>query len=175
MRRSGCQERLKVAAVLILVVASAAAGCAKQETQKVPPAAPTPLEETGQQKVKPQDDYAYTPVGKKDPFRPPSTPQSLTLPPSGPCEKRDLTCWDIDQLKLVGIVTGTDQPTASIEDPKGKGHAVVAGTEIGKNGGRITRITKEEVTVQEEYTDAQGRRVINKVPLRLPKEPVSVE
>jgi type IV pilus assembly protein PilP len=136
-----------------------------------PPATPkVQVEETPVEKPKEQQNYFYTPIGKRDPFRPfyldvVKTPVRQSTGEGGPLEQ-----FELEQLKLVGILTGMETPMSLIQDPSGKGYAVGPGTPIGRNGGRISRITKDEVVVEEEYYNSEGKRIINKISLRLKKE-----
>ncbi|MGF1511561.1 MAG: pilus assembly protein PilP [Myxococcota bacterium] len=110
--------------------------------------------------------YAYSPIGKRDPFRnlfdqlePDEREQELT----------DLQKFELDQLRLVGVVSRISTPYAMVEDPEGRGHTLVRGTLIGKNWGQVSLIKEDCVTVKEEYRDYTGRKVTNKTSLCLPK------
>ncbi len=110
--------------------------------------------------------YAYSPIGKRDPFRSlfdqlrkDETTQQLT----------ELQLFELDQLKLVAIVSRIATPYAMVEDPNGKGHTLTRGTLIGKNWGRVSEINPACVVVKEEYRDYTGRKVTNKPSLCLPK------
>src|SRR5690349_15725889 len=89
-----------------------AAACAERPVP-VAPAEPAPRRpEPAPELVRPAeaapiDAYAYTPVGKRDPFRNPSTPSG----PPGDCA---LQAFDLDQLKLVAVALATT-PYAMVE------------------------------------------------------------
>lgn len=145
-----------------------AAGCGENAPPPAPPK--VQVEEAPVEKPKEQQNYFYTPIGKRDPFRPfyldvQKTPVRQSTGEGGPLEQ-----FELEQLKLVGILTGMETPMCLIQDPAGKGYAVGPGTPIGRNGGRIARITKDEVVVEEEYYNSEGKRIINKISLRLKKE-----
>ena len=110
--------------------------------------------------------YVYTPIGKRDPFR--SLFEQLSLEEAEQ-QLTDLQKYELDQLKLVAIVSRIANPYAMVEDPEGKGHSLTRGTLIGKNWGRVSAITAECIYVKEEYRDYTGRKVANKTPKCLPK------
>lgn len=110
--------------------------------------------------------YAYSPIGKRDPFRSlfdqlqrEEQTQQLT----------ELQKFEIDQLKLVAIVSRIATPYAMVEDPTAKGHTLTRGTLIGKNWGRVSQIKPDCVVIKEEYRDYTGRKVTNKTEKCLPK------
>ncbi|MCX7943657.1 MAG: pilus assembly protein PilP [Deltaproteobacteria bacterium] len=118
-----------------------------------------------------EEAYVYTPVGKRDPFR----PFFMDIKVSKRAEDRttpltELETYDIEQLRLTSIISGIEQPMAMVEDPTGKGHTLVVGTLIGKNGGRVARIKRDEVIIEEEFIDSEGKRIVSKVVLKLPEE-----
>ncbi len=110
------------------------------------------------------DDYVYNPIGKRDPFRSFLTfgKRSAEDTPRTPLQK-----YELDQYQLVGIVWGVERPRALVEDPEGVGHVVEIGTYIGRNWGRVTKITEDAVTVTEEYQTPEGELVVNNINLTL--------
>ncbi len=110
--------------------------------------------------------YAYSPIGKRDPFR------SLFEQFEQDAYAKDLTelqKFELDQLRLVGIVSRIATPYALVEDPNGKGHTLTRGKLIGKNWGRVASISPDCVIVREEYRDYTGRKVTNTTDLCIPK------
>lgn len=61
--------------------------------------------------------------------------------------KEPLESYDVGQLKLVAIITGTAVPTAMFVDPTGFGHFAKEDDRIGRSGGRITDIRSNEVEI----------------------------
>jgi len=114
--------------------------------------------------IKPVQTYSYTPIGKRDPFRPffLDAQRIKTSENPSPLEQ-----FEIEQLKLVGLITGLDKPVALVEDPSGKGYIIEIGTAIGRNGGKVSSITKDEVMIEEEYFSSEGKRIINKIPMKI--------
>lgn len=130
-----------------------------------PPPPPAVAAEGGDEDVS-EIAYAYSPIGKRDPFRSlfdqlqrEEQTQQLT----------ELQKFELDQLKLVAIVSRIATPYAMVEDPTSKGHTLTRGTLIGKNWGRVAQINPDCVVIREEYRDYTGRKVTNKSSMCLPK------
>ncbi|MDC0709776.1 pilus assembly protein PilP [Stigmatella sp. ncwal1] len=114
--------------------------------------------------------YTYNPVGKRDPFRSPleeldRTQQNVQVTA---CNE-PLCAWDLDQLKLVAVVTGDANPIAMVEDPAGRGHIVRRNARMGRQGGRVTQILRDSVTVTE-YIPTEGKVIPNPVSLQLKQD-----
>ena len=93
-----------------------------------------------------------------------------TPPPNQPTACSEPLCqWDIDQLKLVAVVSGDANPLAMVEDPMGRGHIVRRNTRMGRQGGKVTQILRDEVVVTETITTPE-RVVYNPVKLGLKQE-----
>lgn len=110
------------------------------------------------------DDFAYNPIGKRDPFR--------SFFRSGPdrsiASPTPLQRFEVDQYHLVGIVWGINNPRAMVEDPEAMGHVIEVGTYIGKNWGKVTQINSGSVIITEEYQTIDGELVTNQIVLELP-------
>ena len=63
----------------------------------------------------PEEVYSYSAIGKRDPFR---SPLDDLIISNGSAAQCPLCKWEIDQLKLVAVVTGTGNPVAIVEDPR---------------------------------------------------------
>jgi type IV pilus assembly protein PilP len=136
--------------------------------------AQTAIVDAGTEDAKAEEEmYVYTPVGKRDPFRPYFLDVKVANKSANTAQITELETFDIEQLRLTSIITGIEQPMAMVEDPTGKGHAIVVGTPIGKNGGRVAKIKRDEVIIEEEYIDSEGKRIVSKVTMRLPVEKVN--
>ena len=99
----------------------------------------------------------YDATGKIDPFDPPfrvhsgvakKTRKKIKRVPRTPLERIDLA-----QLKLVGIILASSGNRALVEESSGKGYVIKKGTYIGTNGGKIVKIQKEAVYVEEKFED----------------------
>jgi type IV pilus assembly protein PilP len=106
--------------------------------------------------------------GKRDPFRP------MTLRPKTSTRPREnlspLERFELGQLKVAGIVWEIKEPRAMIEDTAGLGYIVKVGTPIGINEGTIKAIHRNEIVVEESYTDFHGAKKKRDVRMKLSTE-----
>ncbi len=112
----------------------------------------------------PAESYTYSAIGKRDPFRSPLDDLVISRSNDTQCP---ICKWEIDQLKLVAVVTGTGNPVAMVEDPDGVGHLVRVNTEVGKRSGRVTAIRRDQLVITEVGHDSFGRAVANKLILKI--------
>jgi type IV pilus assembly protein PilP len=110
--------------------------------------------------------YSYNPLGKRDPFRSMVDDQRVPTQTENAC-KDPLCQWDLDQLVLVGVVSGEANPLAMVEDPMGRGYVIRRNTRIGKQGGKVSQILRDMVTVTELWTAPDGKVNPNPISLRL--------
>jgi len=117
----------------------------------------------------------YDPTGKINPFEPlfreqqglaKKSKKKIKRVPRTPLERIDLA-----QLKLVGIILASSGNRALVEESTGKGYVIKKGTYIGTNGGKIVKIQKEIVYVEEKFEDVFGKIQTRKRELKLPKPP----
>lgn len=162
-------------ALLGLALVAGALGACGEDAPPPKPAAPLPpppaeLPEAPLES-NPEEDadlaYVYSPIGKRDPFRSLFDINALSKGDSDIIT--ELQTFELDQLKLVGIVSRIATPYALVEDPSRKGHTLTRGKLIGKNWGRVSQITPECVVIKEEYRDYTGRKVTNKTSMCVPK------
>jgi type IV pilus assembly protein PilP len=117
---------------------------------------------------KEEPEYQYNPAGKPDPFKPfiELTPvrEKVRTTPLTPLQK-----YDISQLKLVAIISSPEGNVALVEDTAGRGYFIKRGTEIGKNEGKVTKILKDRVIIEELYLDVSGQAKKSEVLLFLHK------
>ena len=84
--------------------------------------------------------------------------------PLTPLEKLDFS-----QLKLVGIILSDKGNKGMVEDATGKGYVLKEGTYVGRNSGKVTRILKDKVIIEEEMKNDDGRLIIFQRELKLNK------
>lgn len=129
---------------------------------------PPKLAEKREPEKKEGAEYSYNPVGKSDPFRPfiqlTSAKGGSKTAPLTPLQK-----YDISQLKLVAIISSPGGNIALVEDVAGKGYFLKKGTWIGKNDGKVTKILKDKVIIEEVYQDIFGQTKTNEVSISLHK------
>lgn len=119
-----------------------------------------------------EPEYVYSPVGKRDPFKS-HLDDPATQTTTDPARKLQSTEeFELNQYRLTGLVTGTSQPRAMVEDPRGRGHTLRIGSRLGKRGGQVTRISTTGITVMEQFQDpASGEQVQVPVQVPLPQRP----
>ena len=115
----------------------------------------------------------YNPTGKIDPFEPlfrdrPTLAKKKKRKrlPQTPLER-----IEISQLKLVGIILASTGNRALVEETSGKGYVIKKGTYIGTNSGKVVKINKETVIVEEEFEDVFGKSATRQREIKLPKPP----
>jgi type IV pilus assembly protein PilP len=117
--------------------------------------------------------YAYNPIGKRDPFRSPLGEESRGNRDSQRACSEPLCQWDLDQLTLVAVITGDSNPVAMVQDPKGTGYVVRRNARIGKQGGKVSAILRNAITVTEFWTSPDGKTTPNVINVGLKKDAAS--
>jgi type IV pilus assembly protein PilP len=127
---------------------------------------PAKVAEKKELEKKEETEYAYNPVGKPDPFKPfiqlTSIKESSKSFPLTPLQK-----YEISQLNLVAIIATPEGNIALVEDSAGKGYFLKKGTGIGKNDGKVKKILKDRVIIEEAYEDIFGQKKVNEISLFL--------
>lgn len=137
-----------------------------------PPEAERPAASTADAEKKPPETWSYSSVGKRDPFR------SYLSEGRGGGTSLVTRCntplgrFELEQLKLVAVITGLEDPVAMVQTPSGTGYSVRRGSCIGKNGGSVAAIRTGEVVVAEWAARADGTRDRTQTVLSLPKREV---
>ena len=167
-------------AISSVVVCGIIFSCADQQKAAPPPSVPQAVRNQAAPEVKAvskpaesaddvfaikskQFDYAYNPIQKRDPFKPYDGEVTYFNEP----ERTPLERFDISQLELTAIVWGISEPRALIRAPDGQDYIVKKDMRIGRNSGRIARITKRELVVAEEYRDPLGKVIVKETPILL--------
>lgn len=112
---------------------------------------------------------------KKDPFKPYVV---VKIPPVSLTKRLKRTnrlalpihSFDVNQFRLIGVITGGKENQAMVTDPNGKGYVIKVGMTIGKNEGRITSITSSGVSVLEQFIDDNGRVRKEYIKINLPRK-----
>jgi len=126
---------------------------------------PTKVAEKTEPEKKAEVEFSYNPSGKADPFKPfieLAPVRSSRTVPLTPLQK-----YDLSQLKLVAIISTPEGSVALIEDGTKKGYFLKRGTWIGKNDGKVTKILKDRVIVEEIYQDVFGQTKKHEITLML--------
>jgi Tfp pilus assembly protein PilP len=97
----------------------------------------------------------YNPSGKRDPFKVFEGGEIVyTAFAKAPLER-----FELNQLELTAIVWGIARPKILFRAPDGYSYIAQVGTSVGRNRGRITKITKNRVLISEEFRDPAGQYV----------------
>ncbi len=126
--------------------------------------------ETRTEEIK-KEGYSYDPSDKVDPFKPfvviKKVEKEVETETREP--KTYLESLEISQLTVSSIILSEDKGNwAMVRDSKGEGHVINVGTPIGRKGGKVVKILKDEVVVKEYYRDFRGNEVPNFVSMKLP-------
>ncbi|BDG04300.1 pilus assembly protein PilP [Anaeromyxobacter oryzae] len=162
-------------ALVLIALATALAACGTKPVPRpaaaAPVAAPAAAAAASDAPKKPVEaEWVYSSAGKRDPFR------SFLSELSGEKRERETRCatplgrFEIEQLKLVAVVTGLEDPVAMVEAPNGVGYSLRRGACIGKNGGIVSAVRSDGVVVAEWVIRADGTRDSTQTVLRLPKQ-----
>jgi type IV pilus assembly protein PilP len=173
-------SRLHLAALAALLLATAC------DTPKPPASAPSarpaeaaraaqsarPAADTNELGAKPAEVWSYSSVGKRDPFR------SFLSEGRGSGSSLVTRCatplgrFELEQFRLVAVITGLEDPVAMVQAPNGTGYTVRRGSCIGKNGGSVAAVRTGELVVAEWATRADGTRDRTQTILSIPKREV---
>ena len=114
----------------------------------------------------------YVASGKIDPFEPLFKDKPVSVKEKKPKKRTPMTPLeriDLSQLKLVGIIMASSGNRALVEESSGKGYVIRKGTYIGINSGKVVKIVKEKVLVEEEFEDVFGKTKLRQREITLPK------
>jgi type IV pilus assembly protein PilP len=143
---------------------------------RAPAAAAAPAPAVADDKKPGEPEWSYSSAGKRDPFR------SFLAEARAAGNLLDTRCasplgrFELEQLKLVAVVTGLEDPVAMVQVPSGVGYTVRRGACIGKNGGTVSAVRSGEIVVAEWAIRADGTRDRTQTVLSLPKrEPLNLE
>lgn len=111
--------------------------------------------------------YFYDPEGKRNPFEPYKLNQNIVANiVESPLEK-----YQLAELSLVGIIWGIADPRGMINAPDGETYVVRRMSRIGRNRGKVSRVAKDSIYVEEEYRDpATGNTALKETRIELEKD-----
>lgn len=174
------KNKIVIWTVLFAAISLSMAGCGKKESQpKATPQVKKSVVKKAvvQQQLSSSRTAAPTSLAvdfstKKDPFKP---YVALTVGALVPKKNRfgqiiPILNYELNQFRVKGIIIGLKENSALIVDPTGKPYVVKAGMEIGRNEGKITKITSTYIEVFEQYRDETGKLTKNISKLMLPKK-----
>ena len=123
--------------------------------------------------------YAYSPMGKTDPFvsflskagaggaatrlsgRDSELQEDDLISPSGK-PATELETIDMSELTLTAVIKGERKSWAMVTDTNGRGYFLAEGTKIGKHSGVV------DIIVCEEKVTAFGKETVKKVVIKIP-------
>ncbi|MBI5634919.1 MAG: pilus assembly protein PilP [Nitrospirae bacterium] len=153
-------------------------GCGgkKPEAPKKPEAAkPTPAAAPQQAAVQPaevkaeKEVYVYEPKDRRDPFA--SLVEIKTAGPRQVVKGAPPTeSFDVDEIKLIAIVSDRQQYYAMVTLPDNKSFTIRKGMTLGLYGGKVSEITRDTVTITEQIKDYRGQPKTKNTILKLRKE-----
>lgn len=166
-------RRFHISALLAALAFATSCGEKKKPPVRTADAPPVAATAPVSPAAAPQDappEWVYTSTGKRDPFR--SFLGDLGSDGRLPITRcaTPLGRFEVDQLRLVAVVTGLDDPVAMVEAPNGVGYSLRRGACVGRNGGVIAAVRTGEVVISEWAIRADGAREKTQTILRLPKE-----
>jgi type IV pilus assembly protein PilP len=171
-------NRHHLAALAALLLATAcdkprpAAPAAPAPPAVRPPEAAKAVAPASEGEKKQEETWSYSSVGKRDPFR------SFLSENRGAGASLVTRCatplgrFELEQFKLVAVITGLEDPVAMVQAPNGTGYTVRRGSCIGKNGGSVAAVRTGQVVIAEWATRADGTRDRTQTVLSLPKPEV---
>lgn len=168
--KRGGRSLLPLLIVILFLIGGCGGSTPPSLPQKDKPSLPAKKEavkvvEKKEVEKKEEPEYTYNPSGKPDPFKPflQLTPvREASRVPQTPLQK-----YEISQLKLVAIISSPEGNIAMVEDSAGKGYFLKKGTLIGKNDGKVTKILKDKVIIEEVYLDVFGQTKTHEISILL--------
>ena len=143
--------------------------------------ATSPAETFDTQKLIPDLAFGYDAMGKIDPFvplvkeEPVKVEKKELIDAKGEVrEKRTKTPLEkieLSQLQLKAIIIAPSGNKALVEETNGKGYIIRRGTYIGRNDGKVLKILKDQVIVEELTEDLEGKMIAREKEIKLPKHP----
>jgi type IV pilus assembly protein PilP len=176
MKRIGNQLRHVAGMVLATLMLAACTDSMEDlqkyiESVKARPAEPIPPIPP----VKTYAPYVYDGMAGRDPFR-----QSIsegaddTRPSKGTGPRPDfnrpreyLERYELDTLSMVGTFSKGKDYWALVRDPEGVIHRVPVGNYMGKNHGKVVKITSTEVDLSELISDGAGGWLVREASIAL--------
>lgn len=112
----------------------------------------------------PIETFAYRPDDRRSPFEDSQALEELVeeerptsdLAPDPTRPKQELERFPLDSLRMVGTLDQNDELWALIRSNDGILHRVTVNDYMGKDHGRITRISEDEVQLTEIVQDTMG-------------------
>jgi len=85
--------------------------------------------------------------------------------------KTPLEKIELSQLQLKAIILAPSGNKALVEESTGKGYIIRKGTYIGRHDGKVIKILKDKVVVEELKENYEGKTIAEEKEIKLPKPP----
>jgi Tfp pilus assembly protein PilP len=148
-------------ALMILSLVFSFGGCGKGQPPQKPMAAkvqPSGMKEGNKEPevVKPvaPEEYKYDSRGRRDPFY-----SLLEITKKKPLKKKGASpfeSYEVDEVRLLAIASNNNKHYALIILPDKKTYTITEGMLLGLQGGKIEKITKDQVIIREFIQDYRG-------------------
>ncbi len=113
--------------------------------------------------IKMVETFVFEPEGLRDPFKPANQEPAPQIAMGGSGIKPDTTrprepleSYSLDSLRMVGTVKKNDVLWALVQTAEGSIYRVRTGNHMGRNFGRIVRITENSIELIEIVPDSPG-------------------
>ncbi|MDP2903862.1 MAG: pilus assembly protein PilP [Methylovulum sp.] len=115
--------------------------------------------------IKTIEPFIFKPDGQRDPFKPLEQPEPIEntgidtgsgLKPDFTRRKEELEAFPLDGLKMVGTVDMNSKLWGLVKAGDNTIHRVQAGNYLGKNFGKILRISTDRIEIMEILPDKPG-------------------
>ncbi|HAM50806.1 MAG TPA: hypothetical protein DCP92_08995 [Nitrospiraceae bacterium] len=141
----------------------------QQQAQKVQKAEPEPAGQAEAPKVE-AETYLYNPQGRRDPFlsiieTTKKARESEKVKGLKPSES-----YEVSEVKVIAIASAGKRYYAEIQLPDKKYFTVKEGMPLGLYGGKVVKITPEEVVVREFVKNYRGETQPKDIILKLRQE-----
>ena len=120
--------------------------------------------------------YTYEGLMGRDPFRQSTSEGAEQVASNGPGSgprpdlqrpKEYLERFELDTLVMVGTFSKASSEWALIQDPDGVVHRVAVGNYLGKNYGKVSAISDDEVQLSEFIADGAGGWLVREASMAL--------
>jgi type IV pilus assembly protein PilP len=170
----------KVSPAFLVLISLLVAGCAGREddlnryidevkARPATPIAPIPA-------VRTYTPYVYDGLTGRDPFRQSTSEGVEQIAEGGPSDgprpdlqrsREYLERFELDTLTMVGTFAKETNSWALVQDPDGVVHRVAIGNYMGKNHGRVSTISEDEMQLSEFITDGVGGWLVREASIAL--------
>ena len=112
-----------------------------------------------------EGEFSYDPSGLRDPFKPFFAGEVEIETTAGEevrtLELEELQKFNLNELKIVGMIWNVKKPKVILLDPKGKTHTVKKNSKVGNNNGYVGFVREGEMVVVEKLVDEDGKTSYN--------------